>query len=126
MYFTCSTTSEWKTELDTFMLVKVVIFPKKFLVNKKITVIELHICLFTLGCMKIYKRLILTFENLVDAVDLFPVASSTTFFTDMHHLLRIISIGNVRSACHHRLRFLEEVIFFRFYSSCPCYYFDSC
>lgn len=43
-----------------------------------------------------------------DVVDLFPVASSTTFFTDMHHLLRIISIGNVRSACHHRLRFLEE------------------
>ncbi|KAK2990787.1 hypothetical protein RJ640_012688 [Escallonia rubra] len=43
-----------------------------------------------------------------DTVDLFPVASSTTFFTDMHHLLRIMSIGNVRSACHHRLRFLEE------------------
>ncbi|KAM7464557.1 hypothetical protein LguiA_032678 [Lonicera macranthoides] len=43
-----------------------------------------------------------------DTVDLFPVASSTTFFTDMHHLLRIISIGNVRSICHHRLRFLEE------------------
>jgi AMP deaminase len=43
-----------------------------------------------------------------DTEDLFPVASSTTFFTDMHHLLRIISIGNVRSMCHHRLRFLEE------------------
>ncbi|XP_031247408.1 AMP deaminase-like, partial [Pistacia vera] len=43
-----------------------------------------------------------------DTVDLFPVANSTTFFTDMHHILRIMSIGNVRSACHHRLRFLEE------------------
>ncbi|KAL5761882.1 hypothetical protein ACOSP7_018146 [Xanthoceras sorbifolium] len=43
-----------------------------------------------------------------DTVELFPVASSTTFFTDMHHLLKIMSIGNVRSACHHRLRFLEE------------------
>ncbi|TXG56438.1 hypothetical protein EZV62_017751 [Acer yangbiense] len=43
-----------------------------------------------------------------DTVELFPVASSTTFFTDMHHLLKIMSIGNVRSVCHHRLRFLEE------------------
>lgn len=43
-----------------------------------------------------------------DTVDLFPVANATTFFTDMHHILRIISIGNVRTACHHRLRFLEE------------------
>lgn len=41
-------------------------------------------------------------------VELFPVASSTTFFTDMHHLLKVMSAGNVRSACHHRLRFLEE------------------
>ncbi|KAJ0094328.1 hypothetical protein Patl1_16309 [Pistacia atlantica] len=46
--------------------------------------------------------------KMVDTVDLFPVANSTTFFTDMHHILRIMSIGNVRSACHHRLRFLEE------------------
>ncbi|KAK9052128.1 hypothetical protein SSX86_028756 [Deinandra increscens subsp. villosa] len=43
-----------------------------------------------------------------DSVDLFPVASATTFFTDMHHVLKIISVGNVRSACFHRLRFLEE------------------
>ncbi|XP_062160523.1 AMP deaminase-like [Alnus glutinosa] len=43
-----------------------------------------------------------------DSVDLFPVASSTRFFTDMHHLLKVMSLGNVRSACHHRLRFLEE------------------
>lgn len=43
-----------------------------------------------------------------DTVDLFPVASSTRFFTDMHHLLKVTSLGNVRSVCHHRLRFLEE------------------
>ncbi|XP_073059310.1 probable AMP deaminase isoform X2 [Primulina eburnea] len=43
-----------------------------------------------------------------DTEELFPVPSSTTFFTDMHYLLKVMSIGNVRSACHHRLRFLEE------------------
>ncbi|KAK9189045.1 hypothetical protein WN944_020450 [Citrus x changshan-huyou] len=43
-----------------------------------------------------------------DTTELFPVASATEFFTDMHHILRIMSIGNVRTACHHRLRFLEE------------------
>lgn len=43
-----------------------------------------------------------------DTTELFPVASATAFFTDMHHILRIMSIGNVRTACHHRLRFLEE------------------
>lgn len=43
-----------------------------------------------------------------DSVELFPVADATRFFTDLHHLLKITSIGNVRTACHHRLRFLEE------------------
>ncbi|KAJ7953738.1 AMP deaminase [Quillaja saponaria] len=43
-----------------------------------------------------------------DREDLFPVVNSTTFFTDMHHILKIMSVGNVRSTCHHRLRFLEE------------------
>ncbi|MBA0607303.1 hypothetical protein Godav_019631, partial [Gossypium davidsonii] len=49
-----------------------------------------------------------TLFNMTGTVELFPVASSTTFFTDMHHLLKVMSAGNVRSACHHRLRFLEE------------------
>lgn len=44
-----------------------------------------------------------------DSVEIFPVASATTFFTDMHYLLKVVSIGNVRSVCHHRLRFLDEV-----------------
>ncbi|CAN4124370.1 unnamed protein product [Withania somnifera] len=43
-----------------------------------------------------------------DAEELFPVASATTFFTDMHHVLKVMAVGNVRSYCHHRLRFLEE------------------
>ncbi|KAL5973649.1 hypothetical protein ACLOJK_030303 [Asimina triloba] len=45
--------------------------------------------------------------------NLYPAASATTFFTDMHHVLRITSLGIVRSACHHRLRLLEEVVIFR-------------
>ncbi|KAG2707293.1 hypothetical protein I3843_05G130000 [Carya illinoinensis] len=48
------------------------------------------------------------YANENDTVDLFPVASSTQFFTDMHHILKVMSLGNVRSVCHHRLRFLEE------------------
>ncbi|XP_051146129.1 AMP deaminase-like isoform X4 [Andrographis paniculata] len=43
-----------------------------------------------------------------DSEELFPVANSTTFFTDMHHILKVMSIGTVRSVCYHRLRFLEE------------------
>ncbi|KAI9111439.1 hypothetical protein K1719_017129 [Acacia pycnantha] len=43
-----------------------------------------------------------------DSEELFPVANSTEFFTDMHYILKVMSNGNVRSACYHRLRFLEE------------------
>ncbi|WVZ23269.1 hypothetical protein V8G54_001813 [Vigna mungo] len=48
------------------------------------------------------------FASKTDTKELFPVASSTRFFTDMHYILKVMSIGNVRSACYHRLRFLEE------------------
>ncbi|RYR18003.1 hypothetical protein Ahy_B03g062644 isoform D [Arachis hypogaea] len=48
------------------------------------------------------------YANKTDTEELFPVASSTTFFTDMHYILKVMSVGNVRSACYHRLRFLEE------------------
>lgn len=48
--------------------------------------------------------------DIADTEELFPVASSTTFFTDMHYILKVMSAGNVRSTCYHRLRFLEEVI----------------
>lgn len=34
---------------------------------------------------------------------------ATKFFTDMHRILRIVSLGNVRTLCHHRLKLLEQV-----------------
>ncbi|KAF4379092.1 hypothetical protein F8388_022179 [Cannabis sativa] len=40
--------------------------------------------------------------------ELFPVADATTFFTDLHHLLRVIATGNIRTLCHHRLNLLEQ------------------
>ncbi|WOL16294.1 AMP deaminase-like [Canna indica] len=39
---------------------------------------------------------------------LFPVADATTFFTDLHHILRVIASGNIRTLCHHRLVLLEQ------------------
>ncbi|XP_052175003.1 AMP deaminase-like [Diospyros lotus] len=39
---------------------------------------------------------------------LFPVADATTFFTDMHDILKIIAAGNIRTLCHHRLVLLEQ------------------
>lgn len=41
--------------------------------------------------------------------ELFPVAGATTFFTDLHHILRVIAAGNIRTLCHHRLNLLEQV-----------------
>ncbi|KAJ6299896.1 hypothetical protein OIU76_020819 [Salix suchowensis] len=40
--------------------------------------------------------------------NLFPVADATMFFTDLHHILRVIAIGNIRTLCHHRLNLLEQ------------------
>lgn len=40
--------------------------------------------------------------------ELFPVIGATEFFTDMHRILKVTSIGNVRTLCHHRLRLLEQ------------------
>ncbi|KAF6170403.1 hypothetical protein GIB67_014333 [Kingdonia uniflora] len=39
---------------------------------------------------------------------LFPVADATTFFTDLHRILKIIAAGNIRTLCHHRLVLLEQ------------------
>ncbi|GMH10214.1 hypothetical protein Nepgr_012055 [Nepenthes gracilis] len=39
---------------------------------------------------------------------LFCVADATTFFTDLHHILRVIAAGNIRTLCHHRLVLLEQ------------------
>lgn len=41
--------------------------------------------------------------------ELFPVADATAFFTDLHHILRVIAAGNIRTLCHHRLNLLEQV-----------------
>ncbi|KAL6496165.1 hypothetical protein OROGR_029423 [Orobanche gracilis] len=38
----------------------------------------------------------------------FPVADATTFFTDLHHILKVIAAGNIRTLCHHRLVLLEQ------------------
>ncbi|KAM0983989.1 hypothetical protein ACFX2I_011391 [Malus domestica] len=59
-------------------------------------------------CFRMEDGVIHVYASEKDPVDVFPVASATEFFTDMHYLLKVMSIGNVRSACHHRLRFLEE------------------
>lgn len=40
--------------------------------------------------------------------ELFPVADATTFFTDLHNILRVIATGNIRTLCHHRLVLLEQ------------------
>ncbi|GLT89407.1 hypothetical protein SLE2022_073880 [Rubroshorea leprosula] len=48
------------------------------------------------------------YPNKESKEDLFPVADATTFFTDLHHILRIIALGNMRTLCHHRLNLLEQ------------------
>lgn len=40
--------------------------------------------------------------------DLFPVVDATTFFTDLHYILKVIAAGNIRTLCHHRLVLLEQ------------------
>ncbi|XP_010683284.2 AMP deaminase [Beta vulgaris subsp. vulgaris] len=60
-----------------------------------------HDCRMEDGIIHIY-------ANKDDTEELFPVPSATQFFTDMHQILKVVSSGNVNSACFHRLRFLEE------------------
>ncbi|KAL5550505.1 hypothetical protein UlMin_000681 [Ulmus minor] len=48
------------------------------------------------------------YPNKVSREELFPVADATTFFTDLHHILRVIAAGNIRTLCHHRLNLLEQ------------------
>ncbi|KAL8509208.1 hypothetical protein ACS0TY_016404 [Phlomoides rotata] len=40
--------------------------------------------------------------------NLFPVADATTFFTDLHYILKVIAAGNIRTLSHHRLVLLEQ------------------
>nr|PNR52646.1 hypothetical protein PHYPA_009020 [Physcomitrium patens] len=53
------------------------------------------------GVMRIY-------SHDKDTTELFPVHDATMFFTDMHRILRIIALGNVRTLCHRRLKLLEQ------------------
>ncbi|XP_074578439.1 putative AMP deaminase [Curcuma longa] len=39
---------------------------------------------------------------------LFPIADATTFFTDLHYILRVLAVGNIRTLCHQRLDLLEQ------------------
>ncbi|KAF3336965.1 putative AMP deaminase [Carex littledalei] len=39
---------------------------------------------------------------------IYPVADATTFFTDLHYILRVIAAGNIRTVCHNRLNLLEH------------------
>lgn len=48
------------------------------------------------------------YANKESKEELFPVADATTFFTDLHHILRVIAAGNIRTLCHHRLNLLEQ------------------
>ncbi|XP_075510261.1 AMP deaminase-like isoform X2 [Primulina tabacum] len=48
------------------------------------------------------------YDNKDSKEKLFPVADATTFFTDMHHVLKVIADGNIRTLCHHRLVLLEQ------------------
>eukprot|EP01018_Ginkgo_biloba_P003890 Gb_35523 [translate_table: standard] len=59
-------------------------------------------------CFQMEDGVVHVYPNKNSKEDLFPVADSTTFFTDLHRILRITSLGNVRTVCHHRLRLLEQ------------------
>ncbi|XP_073140648.1 AMP deaminase-like [Henckelia pumila] len=48
------------------------------------------------------------YANKESETKLYPVADATTFFTDLHHILKIIAAGNIRTLCHHRLVLLEQ------------------
>uniref|UniRef100_A0A5B7A1W5 AMP deaminase n=1 Tax=Davidia involucrata TaxID=16924 RepID=A0A5B7A1W5_DAVIN len=48
------------------------------------------------------------YENRDSKEKLFPVADATTFFTDLHFILKVIALGNMRTLCHHRLVLLEQ------------------
>ncbi|MQL81060.1 hypothetical protein Taro_013518, partial [Colocasia esculenta] len=48
------------------------------------------------------------YANKDSTEQLFPVADATTFFTDLHRILRVIAAGNTRTVCHRRLVLLEQ------------------
>ncbi|KAI4302658.1 hypothetical protein MLD38_038379 [Melastoma candidum] len=59
-------------------------------------------------CYEMQDGVIHVYANKESKEELFPVADATTFFTDLHSILRVIALGNVRTLCHHRLVLLEQ------------------
>eukprot|EP00252_Welwitschia_mirabilis_P022782 TRINITY_DN6264_c0_g1_i1.p1 TRINITY_DN6264_c0_g1~~TRINITY_DN6264_c0_g1_i1.p1 ORF type:complete len:544 (+),score=105.26 TRINITY_DN6264_c0_g1_i1:214-1845(+) len=57
---------------------------------------------------KMENGVVQVYENKDAEQPLFPVPDATAFFTDMHRILKIIALGNVRTLCHNRLRLLEQ------------------
>ncbi|KAF9680053.1 hypothetical protein SADUNF_Sadunf06G0080000 [Salix dunnii] len=57
---------------------------------------------------KMQDGVIHVYPNKDSKEELFPVADATMFFTDLHHILRVVAIGNIRTLCHHRLNLLEQ------------------
>ncbi|CAH9090207.1 unnamed protein product [Cuscuta epithymum] len=76
--------------------------------NVKLNPFQFVPCEATSHHFKMIDGVVRVYASENDTEELFPVANSTTFFTDMHHLLKVTAAGSVRSACHHRLRLLEE------------------
>ncbi|KAF5750810.1 AMP deaminase [Tripterygium wilfordii] len=58
--------------------------------------------------LEMHDGVIHVYPNKDSREELFPVADATTFFTDLHHILRVIAAGNTRTLCHHRLNLLEQ------------------
>ncbi|WOH00557.1 hypothetical protein DCAR_0519923 [Daucus carota subsp. sativus] len=49
-------------------------------------------------------------DGVVHIYNLFPVNDAATFFTDLHCILKLITAGNMRKLCHHRLVLLEQPV----------------
>nr|BAD94943.1 AMP deaminase like protein [Arabidopsis thaliana] len=59
-------------------------------------------------CFEMQDGVVHVFANKDAKEDLFPVADATAFFTDLHHVLKVIAAGNIRTLCHRRLVLLEQ------------------
>ena len=105
-----STISKWRMELCKYIQAKTVctFFSSLFIAS-------FDVYLLLLGYHKVscymfsYHLVSICLFFCLAKEKLFPVADATTFFTDLHHILRVIAAGNIRTLCHHRLVLLEQV-----------------
>jgi AMP deaminase len=73
--------------------------------------LSLYIYIYYEGLSVYLIRLTIHFDNFFLAKErLYPVADATSFFTDLHFILRVIADGNIRTVCHNRLILLEQVM----------------